>query len=220
MSTQSTETKELFSALSRAQASLKSAIKDSKNPFFNSSYADLESCWGASRDVLTQNGLSVSQTMDHESGVDFLVTILAHSSGQWIKGKLRLNPVKNDPQSMGSAITYTRRYAFAAIIGLTQTDDDGETASGRGKKSGGIPMDMPTNDDGNTEPTGYRIPFGKFKQRSLEEIGPSELRSYVEYLEKKAKKDNKEITGVVADFIDRAFEYVCSFENQRGDAFE
>lgn len=75
---------------------------------------------------------------------------------------------------------------------------------------------QPTEEDGNLEPQSYKIPFGKFKQRSLEEVGPDELRNYVNYLESKAAKDQKEITGAVKDFIDRAVEYVGDFENQVG----
>lgn len=76
----------------------------------------------------------------------------------------------------------------------------------------GIHPEQPTLEDGILDNGEYKVPFGKFKQRSLEEIGVDELRSYVGYLENKAKKDNKAITGIVADFIHRASEYIGSFE--------
>jgi phage recombination protein Bet len=60
---------------------------------------------------------------------------------------------------------------------------------------------------------GYTIPFGKFKMRSLEEVGPNELGGYVDYIEKKAAKEGKPIQGQVKEFIDRACEFIASFEN-------
>ncbi len=72
---------------------------------------------------------------------------------------------------------------------------------------------QPTIDDGNTEPTHYKIPFGKFVQKTLEQVGPSDLRNYIDYLESKAKKDGQIITGKVAEFIALASDYVASFEN-------
>lgn len=72
---------------------------------------------------------------------------------------------------------------------------------------------QPEPGDGNTEPTHYTIPFGKFKQKSLEEVGVKELGSYVNYLEDQAKKKNESIKGVVADFIQRADEFIAAFEN-------
>ncbi len=122
---------ELATSLSKAQGQMKGAIKDSSNPFFKSTYADLESVWDACRKALSENGLAVVQTTDFSPEGSFLITTLIHSSGQWMKGKYPLNPVKQDPQGLGSAITYARRYALAAIVGVNQTDDDGNAASGR-----------------------------------------------------------------------------------------
>ena len=72
---------------------------------------------------------------------------------------------------------------------------------------------QPTEEDGNTEPKHYTISFGQYKQRSLEEVGVDKLRNYVTYLENKAKKDGQVIKGQVADFIERASDYIASFEN-------
>lgn len=210
---QSDNCKELFSALSIVQSKLRGALKDSKNPFYKSNYADLQSVWEACRDLLAENGFCVIQTTDTDELGDYLITTLGHTSGQWQRGRLRLTLVKQDPQAMGSALTYARRYALAAIVGLHQTDDDGEAAMKRPDL--GIHPKQPENGDGNIGHNGYRIPFGKFKQRSLEEVGPNDLRSYVEYLESKAKKDGQAIDpkGAVGEFIKRVEEYVGSFEN-------
>jgi len=124
----------LASALSKAQAEIKGAIKDSTNPFFKSSYADLSSVWEAIRMPFTKNGLSVSQIPYEVDKGTLLETIIMHSSGQWIMGELLINPVKNDPQSKGSAMSYARRYSLASMAGVAQIDDDAEAAQGRDVK--------------------------------------------------------------------------------------
>jgi len=130
METQSAEINELASALAKAQAAIKPAKKDSDNPFFKSKYADLASVHLACMEHLTVNGLSVTQTLyTNGDARTYLVTSLLHSSGQWIKSVAPVNPVKNDPQGMGSAITYMRRYSLAAMVGVAQEDDDGNAAS-------------------------------------------------------------------------------------------
>lgn len=226
---QSPEVKDLFTALSKAQGEISAAKKDSVNSFFKDRnnkehhYADLESVWDAVRAPLAKHGLCVIQTVSYhqtvsgQAGVTGLLTTLGHSSGQWIDSFYPLNPIKNDPQGMGSAITYARRYALAAMLGVVQADDDGEVAMNRPKLPGGQPApqvfpDQPSNGDGY-EPTGYRIPFGKFNRKTLDEVDTGELRSYVTYLENKAHKDGKAITGVVADFIERASSHIVAIEN-------
>src|SRR3990172_7771323 len=122
---------ELATALSKVQARIRGASKDSTNPFFKSKYADLTSVWEACRDLLTVNGLSVVQTnVPSEAGVT-LVTTLMHTSGQWIQGSLFIKPSKDDPQGFGSAMTYARRYALAAIVGVAPEDDDANAASAK-----------------------------------------------------------------------------------------
>jgi len=122
---------ELFGALAKAQSSMSAAVKDSSNPFFKSSYANLESVVGVSRGPLTENGLCVTQPPVIGEAGEVLLTILGHSSGQWISSEIVLRPPKTDPQSLGSYITYMRRYAYASIVGVTTADDDGEAAMDR-----------------------------------------------------------------------------------------
>ena len=117
--------KELAGALSKAQAQMSGAAKDSKNPFFKSSYADLSSVVSAIKDAFSANGLSYSQFPIMEDGKVGVETILMHESGEWISNSLLLPMVKQDPQAAGSAITYARRYALQAIAGIPSEDDDG-----------------------------------------------------------------------------------------------
>jgi hypothetical protein len=130
---QSEQISDLAKALNAAQSKLKPALKDSTNPHFRSKYAGLQSVWEAARPALTANGLSVAQTFGETSGeVVTIVTTLLHTSGQWMRSTLTLKPTKADPQGMGSAITYGRRYGLAAILGIVaDEDDDGNGASRR-----------------------------------------------------------------------------------------
>lgn len=133
--TQSENINELLTALCKAQSKIECALKDKKNPFFKSSYADLNSVWEACREQLTLNGLSVIQSPHGSKDEIYLVTILGHTSGQWIKSYYPVIPVKQDPQSLGSAITYARRYSLSAMVGIcADEDDDGEKAMGRHEK--------------------------------------------------------------------------------------
>jgi hypothetical protein len=128
---QSEQINELSKALSQAQLAMRGAVKDSENPFFKSKYADLAAVIEAAREPLGKHWLSVVQTTEPDgSGGLNVITTLMHSSGQWIRGTLPVFMVKKDPQGMGSAITYARRYAYSAIVGIAQVDDDGEGAKG------------------------------------------------------------------------------------------
>jgi hypothetical protein len=121
----------LAAALAKAQSQISGAVKDSANPFFRSKYADLEAVWEACRKPLTDNGLAVVQTSRYTPDGLMLVTTLLHSSGEWITGEMPVLVKDASPQAQGSGLTYARRYALAAIVGIYQTDDDGEAAQGR-----------------------------------------------------------------------------------------
>ena len=118
----------LADALSKAQSEMKGAQKKSTNPFFKSNYADLHTCIEASFPHLTKHGLSVIQGNDvDERGSFYVTTMLLHSSGQWIKSKLKMPITKPDAQGVGATITYARRFALSAMVGISQYDDDGES---------------------------------------------------------------------------------------------
>jgi hypothetical protein len=123
---------ELTKALIKVQESLKPAVRDKNNPFLKTKYADLSGVWDVCRNLLQQNKLAVAQVGGIDVGGSYLETILAHESGEWISGKYPLKPVKaDDPQALGSALTYARRYTLAAILGIVTEDDDAEGAMGR-----------------------------------------------------------------------------------------
>jgi len=124
---------ELASALCAAQSQMGGAVKDSANPFFKSSYADLTSVIKAIKQPFADNGLSYTQfPVNDENGVG-VSTRLMHISGQWLEMDYTLPTVKKDPQAAGSAITYARRYALQSIAGIPTADDDAESAMLRGE---------------------------------------------------------------------------------------
>jgi len=122
----------IATALAAAQPQFGSAIKDSENPHFRSRFATLASVWDAIREPLSANGLSVTQLPGHDDGRITVRTVLLHTSGEWIACSVSLRPVKDDPQGVGSAITYGRRYGLEAVTGIPREDDDGESSMGRG----------------------------------------------------------------------------------------
>lgn len=125
--------KELSAALVKAQAGMGMAERNSTNPHFRSQYANLASAIDASRKVLTDNDLSVTQQACLFGSELYLVTQIDHSpSGEWKRSYWPLRPVQDTPQAYGSALTYARRYSYMAIIGLAPDegeDDDGNAAS-------------------------------------------------------------------------------------------
>jgi hypothetical protein len=121
---------QLALALSKAQGQMKFAAKDAANPFFKSKYADLASVIEAIKVPLSANGIAFVQATDFEDNAVIVETVLMHESGEWISGRLRMQPTKNDPQGVGSAVTYAKRYGLQALAGVPSDDDDGNAATG------------------------------------------------------------------------------------------
>lgn len=127
--------KALAEALCKAQSEMGGAVKDSANPFFKSSYADLTSVIKAIKEPFAKNGLSYTQfPISNEHGVG-VCTRLMHNSGEWIEEEFVLPLVKRDPQSGGSCLTYCRRYSLQSLAGIPAADDDAEAAMLRTEKS-------------------------------------------------------------------------------------
>lgn len=134
----------LAAALVAAQAEVENATKNADNPFYKSSYADLGEVLRVSKPVFAKHGISIVQMPGMEPGQATLENIILHESGEWIAHtagaplapkETKDGPKPADAQSLGSAITYLRRYSLAAIAGITQEDDDGNAASNPGKSS-------------------------------------------------------------------------------------
>lgn len=121
---------EIAKALATTQGAIKPAEKDSINPHFKNRYADLASVWAACREALSSNGLSVLQLpVDTQPGYCTLETVLLHTSGEYISSVASIRLGQDTAQGYGSALTYLRRYALAALIGVVADDDDDGNAT-------------------------------------------------------------------------------------------
>ncbi len=184
-------------ALCKAQESMAGAKLNANNPFFKSRYSDLTSVWLACKEALHSNGFSVIQSPVSSEGRIGVSTMLLHSSGQFVTDEFTLGVKKeNDPQADGSSITYARRYALAAFVGVCPEDDDAEKGMHRGEK---IPDKPKTPSKGLSEKQKAMI-RGKCKAKN---ISSEELLSHF-------KKDSiKDFTmGEMTDvlmFIDGKF---------------
>ena len=136
---ETSETKaELFKAFANFKKKLKQPLKDANNPFFKSKYVPLENVVQVVDEAMMDTGLSYIQEIeDLEEGYLRVDTIVLHESGEYmvIKGS-KVKPVKNDPQSSGSATTYARRYSLSTAFGIaSDPDDDGNGASQQAKNN-------------------------------------------------------------------------------------
>lgn len=121
----------LAAALAAAQGELSTVGHDRENPHFRSKYATLAALWSTARPALARHGLAVVQGLSRDGDDLVCATRIMHASGQWIESTMSARPSKSDVQAVGSAATYLRRYALAAMVGLAsgEEDDDGEAAT-------------------------------------------------------------------------------------------
>jgi len=199
MEMQSPTLNKLFESLAKAQQVMEGAKKDSANPYFKSKYADLASVWEACRSALTTHGLSVVQTIQTIDGQMQLISILGHSSGEWIKSMMPIKPAKEDIQALGAAVTYIRRFSLAALVGVSPEDDDAESAMDRSKKKEEekpiyikIPSDVNALrvQDFIKESAGKQFSENDIKKRANENMAGF-LESFKKWETKKYPKENE-----------------------------
>src|SRR6056297_748205 len=198
----SPEIDKLATALVEVQKEMEVAPKESDNPFFKSKYADLATIWKTAQKVLPKNGLAVIQTMEPSDGSTVNVTTrLVHKSGQWTEGTITMDPKKNDPQGIGSCVTYARRYSLSAIVGMvTDEDDDGNHASGNTSPpaSQHTANTQPTHDKPSEKQVKYMHVLSKqkgvtpdlakaqlkkqFNKNSSKELTKSEVQQFITWL--------------------------------------
>lgn len=153
----SEQTNELSAAMAKAQAEMKIAEKNGLNPHFKNHFSTIADIWKASVPALSKNGLSVVQSTEAtDDGRCFLVTLLLHTSGQWISGRYPIISMKQDPQSLKSAITYAKRATWDAMVGLAseEDDDDGNAASESEQKRAAPASKSPNPQQGSGDPKG------------------------------------------------------------------
>jgi hypothetical protein len=124
----SEQTNEISAALAKAQGAINNPGKGAVNPFYQSRYAELSGGINAIREGLSSNGIAYVQAPRVEGDVLMLDTRLAHSSGQWIECEYPVCKFPVQPQIMGIAMTYARRYSLFSFVGIAGEDDDGNGA--------------------------------------------------------------------------------------------
>lgn len=174
------EVDKLVKSLVKAKQEFDAVVRDKQA--YNYKYAPLETVLEATEPALLKNGLFVTQLLEG-SGADVAVkTMVLHESGQSISSVISKPLGKVDAQTTGSMVTYLRRYAYLGILGLAQEDDDGSATVGKVKSVG--------RDKPETDPAKYVCDFGKFKGKTLDQIGQDECRSYLAFLGTDGKKLN------------------------------
>jgi len=119
---------ELMNALSVAQGQFKAVPKNGYNPHLKNKYATLDDVIETIREPLANNGLSYMQLLSNENGSPSLITILGHKSGQWISSSIIIdvmsgNRAINSMQALGASLTYMKRYALSALLGISSDED-------------------------------------------------------------------------------------------------
>jgi hypothetical protein len=136
----------LYAALAKAQGEMTGAVKDAKNPHFKSQYATLASVVDVVRGPLSRHGIAWVQTVGVEGQTVSVETWLHHSNGGSLGcGVLTATGKDSSPQSIGSTLTYLRRYSLMAALGVPAEDDDGESAQPRVQVAPAAPNPVDTD---------------------------------------------------------------------------
>lgn len=147
---------ELAKALASFHSEVKQPLKDKENPFFKSKYVPLENVVESITNIAPKHGLSFIQYPVNQDNKVGVVTILMHSSGEWIETEpIFAQPAKQDAQATGSVITYLKRYSLSAVFGITSDEDD----------------------DGNNATFGNSQPKTQYKPTQPKMISPAQIKA-------------------------------------------
>jgi hypothetical protein len=173
-------------------------------------YSSLEMCLEVIKPVLAKNGLFLTQSLGlANDGLNVLITRIHHDkSGEAIESLVKLTPDGPGPQKLGAAITYMRRYALLALVGVaSEGDPDGSAVSSHGPaykphsyaQERAAPVSLPQQSMAN--PSDWKIPFGKFRGMRVGDVPINELANYAAWLQKDAGKSGKPLSDDASHFI-------------------
>jgi len=190
---------QLYTALAKAQMEMEAAPKAKNNPYYKSNYADLSSIIQASRPSLAKYDLCVLQRIiPNGEGKMYLCTRLGHKSGQWIESKMIINPLKADIQTLGSYLTYIKRYSYAAIVGVATEDDDGEKAMERENKNQSFRDGKIKKEQINIlsqylekNPSHLKVVLEKYKVSKISDMKEVDFENFMKALNSKNKGNEK-----------------------------
>lgn len=191
----------IYKAFVKFQSEFKGMKPDSSNPFFKSTYISLDGILETVRPILAKNGLAVIQEATGDGDYIFVKTKLIHESGEMIETEvLKMKPQKNDPQSMGSCITYSKRYQLAALLGICECIDDdaniatyGNSTPEQSKSNGKLSAKQVGRllaiglKAGIKEPEIKKVIKAEFGKDKIEDLSIEDYNSVCSRLEVKAK---------------------------------
>ena len=197
--------------------------KDADNPFFKNNYATLDTIIDEIRPILSKHGLSIMQIPSGDGQNVTLKTLLLHESGEWLESdELTMKPVKNDPQAVGSCITYARRYSLAAFLSLnTGEDDDGNGATygkdkPKSKGNSGQAPSKPQGNGGNGKASEKQMKMIHAKIAHISALAKTDKHTIEDTLKGNIGTDNlSEISSQVAS---KAIEVLMGWEKQYSQA--
>ncbi|HDR7220608.1 ERF family protein [Bacillus cereus] len=197
--------------------------KDADNPFFKNNYATLDTIIDEIRPILSKHGLSIMQIPSGDGQNVTLKTLLLHETGEWLESdELTMKPVKNDPQAVGSCITYARRYSLAAFLSLnTGEDDDGNGATyGKDKpkpkgNSGQAPS-KPQGSSGNGKASEKQMKMIHAKIAHISALTKTEKQTIEDTLKGNIGTEN--LSEISSQIASKAIEVLMGWEKQYSQA--
>ncbi len=189
-------------ALVDAHKEISHPVKDAKNPHFKNDYATLESVIDASKPALLKYGIITIQSVSSKS----LITRLQHVSGEYYESELELLVDKNNMQGLGSAITYARRYSLAAMLNISQADDDGNSAASAAPQPQKTTQAKPA-----TKSNDYIINLGdknKMTGTKFSDHTPEWIKKSIDSTLKWHQDNNKALHKNTQEFVEKATEYL------------
>lgn len=198
--------KNLAVALSKFQSEVENPKNTADNPFYHSKYAPLQDVLNTVRPLLSKHGLSVIQSPAGDGQSVSITTLLIHESGEWIEfDPLILKAEKMTPQGAGSAITYGRRYALSAVLGISSEDDDD-----------GNSLEKPQQNQSNNKANGQKKQLSEAQVKRLYAIASNAGFTTAD-VKKVIMKDYNKTSA--ADLTRQEYDEVCArLERKEGKA--
>ena len=156
----------IYEKLFNAKKEIGKISKDSTNPFFKSKYFDINALLEHVEPILQKHGLVLLQPLMDDKVVTAIFNI--EDASEFIESEIKL-PAITDPQKLGSAITYFRRYTLQSLLALQAEDDDGNKASQPVKKTY-VKNDLPWLNEGSSEWKTICLAIDKGQLSDLEQI--------------------------------------------------
>lgn len=214
---------ELAKALVKFNSEVNKIAKDADNPFFKNNYATLDTIIDEIRPILSKHGLSIMQIPSGDGQNVTLKTLLLHESGEWLESdELTMKPVKNDPQAVGSCITYARRYSLAAFLSLnTGEDDDGNGATygkdkPKSKGNSGQAPSKPQGSGGNGKASEKQMKMIHAKIAHISAISKTDKHTIEDTLKGNIGTDN--LSEISSQIASKAIEVLIGWEKQYSQA--